>query len=149
MKLKYVVHLNDEQRAALKQLLNAGRAPARKLTHGRILLAVDQNGAARSDVATADFLQVSANTVYRVRQRFSEGGLEHALNHLHPQHLKPHTLNEAAEAHLIALACTHEEGQARLSLRLLADKMVELGHVPAVSHETIRKTLKKTSSSRI
>jgi len=149
MKLKYVVHLNDEQRAALKQLLNAGRAPARKLTRARILLAVDQNGAARSDVETADFLQVSANTVYRVRQRFSEGGLEHALNHLHPQHLKPHTLNEAAEAHLIALACTHEEGQARLSLRLLADKMVELGHVPAVSHETIRKTLKKTSSSRI
>ena len=149
MKLKYVVHLNDEQRAALKQLLNAGRAPARKLTHARILLAVDQNGAARSDVETADFLQVSANTVYRVRQRFSEGGVEHALNHLHPQHLKPHTLNEAAEAHLIALACTHEEGQARLSLRLLADKMVELGHVPAVSHETIRKTLKKMSSSRI
>ena len=149
MKLKYVVHLNDEQRAALKQLLNVGRAPARKLTHARILLAVDHNGAARSDLETADFLQVSANTVYRVRQRFSEGGLEHALNHLHPQHLKPHTLNEAAEAHLIALACTHEEGQARLSLRLLADKMVELGHVPAVSHETIRKTLKKTSSSRI
>ena len=61
----------------------------------------------------------------------------------------PHTLNPMAEAHLIALACTHEEGQARLSLRLLADKMVELGHVPAVSHETIRKTLKKTSSRRI
>jgi len=149
MKLKYVVHLDDEQRATLKQLLNAGRAPARKLTHARILLAVDKNGSAHSDVNAADFLHVSANTVYRVRQRFAEGGVEHALNHLHPQHLKPHTLSETAEAHLIALACTHEEGQARLSLRLLADKMVELGHVPAVSHETIRKTLKKTSSSRI
>ena len=149
MKLKYVVHLDDEQRATLKQLLNAGRAPARKLTHARILLAVDKNGSAHSDVNAADFLHVSANTVYRVRQRFAEGGVEHALNHLHPQHLKPHTLSETAEAHLIALACTHEEGQARLSLRLLADQMVELGHVPAVSHETIRKTLKKTSSSRI
>lgn len=149
MKLKYVVHLNDEQRATLKQLLNAGRAPARKLNHARILLAVDKNGSAHSDVNAADFLHVSANTVYRVRQRFAEGGVEHALNHLHPQHLKPHTLSETAEAHLIALACTHEEGQARLSLRLLADKMVELGHVPAISHETIRKTLKKTSSSRI
>ena len=149
MKLKYVVHLNDEQRATLKQLLNAGHAPARKLTHARILLAVDKNGAAHSDLDTADFLQVSANTLYRVRRRFAEGGLEHALNHLHPQHLKPHTLDTAAEAHLIALACTHEEGQACLSLRLLADKMVELGHVPKVSHETIRKTLKKMSSSRI
>ena len=149
MKLKYVVHLNDEQRATLKQLLNSGRAPARKLTHARILLAVDQHGSARSDLDTADFLQVSDNTVYRVRRRFAEGGLEHALNYLHPQHLKPHTLSETAEAHLIALACTHEEGQACLSLRLLADKMVELGYVPAVSHETIRKTLKKTSSSRI
>jgi len=149
MKLKCVVHLNDEQRATLKQLLNAGRAPARKLTHARILLAVDKNGSAHSDVNAADFLHVSANTVYRVRQRFAEGGVEHALNHLHPQHLKPHTLSETAEAYLIALACTHEEGQARLSLRLLADKMVELGHVPAVSRETIRKTLKKTSSSRI
>lgn len=92
---------------------------------------------------------MSANTLYRVRRRFVEGGLEHALNHLHPQHLKPHTLDTAAEAHLIALACTHEEGQACLSLRLLADNMVELGHVPKVSHETIRKTLKKMSSSRI
>ena len=148
MKLKYAVYLSNEQRVMLKQLLNAGRAPARKLTHARILLAVDKDGPAHSDLATVEFLQVSAATVYRVRQRFVEGGLEHALNHLHPQHLKPHTLSETAEAHLIALACTHEEGQARLSLRLLADKMVELGHVPKVSHETVRKTLKKMSSSR-
>lgn len=148
MKLKYAVYLSNEQRVMLKQLLNAGRAPARKLTHARILLAVDKDGPAHSDLATVEFLQVSAATVYRVRQRFVEGGLEHALNHLHPQHLKPHTLSETAEAHLIALACTHEEGQACLSLRLLADKMVELGHVPKVSHETVRKTLKKMSSSR-
>ena len=148
MKLKYAVQLTDEQRVMLKQLLNVGRAPVRKLTHARILMAVDKHGPAHSDLATVDFLQVSAATVYRVRRRFAEGGLEHALDHLHPQHLKPHTLSETAEAHLIALACTHEEGQARLSLRLLADKMVELGHVSKVSHETVRKTLKKMSSSR-
>ena len=70
-----------------------------------------------------------------MRQRFTEGGLAHAFNRLHPQHLKPHALNPAAEAHLIALTCTREEGQARLSLRLLADKMIKLGYVPAVSHD--------------
>ena len=149
MKLKYIVQLSEEQRVQLKQLVSAGRAPARKLTHARILMAVDRNGPARTDADTAEFLQVSNNTILRVRKRFVEGGLNHALDHLHPQHLKPHSLRPEAEAHLIALACTHEEGQARLSLRLLADRMVELGHVLKVSHETIRKTLKKTSSSRI
>lgn len=148
MKLKYGVLLDDEQRAALKQLLGSGRHPARKLTHARILLAADLAGPAKPDATIMAELQISSSTAFRIRQRFVEGGLEHALNHLHPQHLKPHTLSTDAEAHLIALACTHEEGQARLSLRLLADRMVELGHVAKVSHETVRKTLKKTSSSR-
>lgn len=145
--LKYAVHLEDEQRDALKRLLAAGKAHARKLTHARILLAADKNGPAHSDAAIVERLHVSDNTAFRIRKRFVEGGLEHALDHRHPQNLKPHTLSPAAEAQLIALACTHEPGHAQMSLRLLADKMVELGHVEKVSHETIRKTLKKTRSN--
>ena len=149
MKLKYAVYLDDEQRDTLKRFLSAGKAHARKLTHARILLAADKNGSAYSDVEIAELLHVSDNTVFRVRKRFVEGGVEHALNHMSPQNFKPHTLSPEVEAHLIALACTHEKGQSRMSLRLLADKMVELGHVEKVSHETVRKTLKKTFSSPI
>ncbi|WP_433961775.1 IS630 family transposase [Deinococcus sonorensis] len=145
MKLRYAVYLDDEQRDALKRLLSAGKTHARRLTHARILLAADKNGPAHSDQEIVEFLHVSDNTAFRVRKRFVEGGLEHALNHMHPQHLKPHTLSPEAEAHLIALACTPEKGQSRMSLRLLADKMVELGHVETVSHETVRKAPEKNA----
>lgn len=121
--------------------------PARKLNHARILLAADQHGPAQDDEAITRQLGVGRNTVFRVRQRFVEGGLDHAFNHLHPQHLKPYALSPEAEAHLIVLACTREPGRSRMSLRLSADKMVELGHVEALSHETVRQTLKKTRSS--
>jgi len=146
--MKYAVSLEPDQRDALLKLIAAGKAPARKLTHARILLKADRNGAGLRDAAIAELLDISRNTVLRVRKRFVESGLEAALNHLHPQNLKPHILDERAEAHLIALACTKEKGQARMSLRLLADKMVELGYVPHLSHETVRKTLKKTRSNR-
>lgn len=147
MPLKYAVELDDEQRTRLKRLLSAGQAPARKLNHARILLAADQHGPAQNDGAIMQALTISRNTVFRVRQRFALGGLDHALNHLHPRHLKPHTLTPEAEAHLVVLACTREPGRSRMSLRLLADKMVELGHVERLSHETVRQTLKKTCSS--
>lgn len=147
MPLKYAVKLDDEQRTLLKRLLSAGQAPARKLNHARILLAADQHGPAQNNGAITRQLGVGRNTVFWVRQRFVQGGLDHSLNHLHPQHLKPYALSPEAEAHLIVLACTREPGRSRMSLRLLADKMVELGHVGALSHETVRQTLKKTRSS--
>jgi hypothetical protein len=147
--MKYAVRLEPEQQALLKGLLNAGVAPARKLTHARILLKADQHGPALRDQEIARQLEICAHTVFRVRKRFVDSGLDAALSHLHPQNLKPHLLDESAQAHLIALACTKEKGQPRLSLRLLADKMVELGYAAHLSHETVRKTLKKTTSSRI
>lgn len=146
--MKYAVHLDPEQQARLKGLLNAGVAPARQLTHARILLKADRHGPALRDHAIAAQLEICTHTVFRVRKRFVEAGLDAALHHLHPQNLKTHVLNERAQAHLIALACTRAKGQPRLSLRLLADKMVELGYVSHLSHETVRKTLKKTNSSR-
>lgn len=142
--MKYAVTLQADQREALLKLIASGTAPARKLSHARILLKADQSGPGLRDHAIAELLDLSRNTVFRVRKRFVESGLDAALNHLHPQNLKPHTLSPEAEAHLIALACTHEPGHARVALRLLADKMVELGHVEKISHETVRKTLKKT-----
>ena len=149
MRLKQAVYLDDAKRSTLRNLLNAGTASARKLTYARILLKADKNGPGLGDLEIASMLEVGRNTVFRVRQHFAQDGLERALHHLHPQNLKPHRLDERAQAHLIALACTKEAGQAAWSLRMLADKMVELGYVERVSHETVRQTLKKTRSNRI
>lgn len=146
--MKYLVQLDDGQREALGKLIRAGKAPARRLAHARILLKADKRGEALRDKTVAAMLEVSVSTVLRVRRRFAEDGLEAALDHLHPQRLKLPRLDPDAEAHLIALACgTAPVGRSKWSLRLLADQMVELGYVDRVSHETVRQALKKTSSS--
>ena len=94
-------------------------------------------------------LDVGASTVARVRQTFVETGLSAALARQSPQRVYERALDGAAEAHLIALTCsTPPEGAGRWSLRLLADRMVELEYVEAVSHETVRRTLKKSNSNR-
>ncbi len=148
--MKYHVHLNEEQREELRKLIRIGEAPARTLTHARILLKADQNGDGLKDQPIAEMLEVNRTTVLRVRQRFCEEGLERALHHLHPQRLKPPRLDSRAEAHLIALACGPKpEGHSHWSLRLLADRMVELCHAEELSHETVRRVLKKATSSRI
>ncbi len=99
----------------------------------------------------AEALDIHPRTVLRVRQRYVLDGLEAALNHLQPQRLKPRKLDERAEAHLIALACStvpEPLGHQTWTLRLLADRMVELGYVQSISHERVRSYLKKTSSNR-
>jgi transposase len=147
--MKYHVHLNEEQREELRKLIRVGKARARTLTHARILLKTDQNGDKLKDQPIAQLLEVHRSTVLRVRQHFCEDGLERALHHLQPQRLKPPRLDSRAEAHLIALACGPRlEGRSQWSLRLLADRMVELGHVDELSHETVRRVLKKANSSR-
>lgn len=147
--MKYGVYLNKEQREELRGLLRVGRAPTRTLTHARILLKADQNGEGLKDQALAAMLEVGRTTVARVRQRFCEGGLERALHHQPPRRLKPPRLDSRGEAHLMALACSPSPvGRSGWSLRLLADRMVELGHADELSHETVRRTLKKANSSR-
>ena len=152
MKKKYPVILNDTERDDLKRLIAAGTAPARKLTHARILLKADQGpeGPGWVDDAVADAVEVSQPTASRVRKQYVEEGMEAALNRRPPNREYHRKLDGKQEARLVALACSEPpEGQARWSLRLLADKMVELEIVEEeISYQTVRRTLKKTNSSR-
>ncbi len=148
---KYVVRLTEEERGQLETLVRRGRAHTRKLLYARILLKTDADGPDRwTDERIADALEVSTATVARERRRYCEDGLEVALMPKKPGRPRRRVLDGRAEAHLIALSCSEApEGRERWSMRLLADRMVELGHVDTVSHETIRRTLKKTPSSPI
>jgi transposase len=151
MKKKQIVRLTPDERAQLLRLISAGTAPARKLTHARILLKADRgpDGPGCADEAIAEALEVGEITVWRVRKRYVEEGLEAALTHRHPKNHRPCRLDGVQEAHLIALACSEPpEGRTRWTLRLLAGRMVELQYAAGVSHETVRVTLKKTNSSR-
>ena len=149
MKKKYPVILSDTEREQLKNLIAAGTVPARKLTHARILLKADQSpeGPGRVDEEVADAVEVSQPTVSRVRKQYFEEGLEAALNRRAPNRHYQRKLDGEQEARLIALACSEPpEGQARWSLRLLAEKLVELEIVEEdLSYQTVRRTLKKTN----
>lgn len=143
--------MTTEEQTHLSQMIRGGKAAARVLLHARILLKADNGpeAPAWSDEAVGEALEVHATTVARVRQRFVEQGLEAALRPQPTTRRYERKLDGQAEAHLIALACGPvPEGQAKWTLRLLADKLVELQHVPSISHETVRQTLKKTNCSR-
>ncbi len=147
---KYVVRLSEEQRSQFETLVCSGRAHARKLLYGRILLKADAAGPDRwTDERIADALEVSTATVARERRRFCEEGLEVALMPRKPGRPRRRVLDGRAEARLVALSCSEPpEDREKWSMRLLADRMVELGYVDELSHETVRRTLKKTASSR-
>jgi transposase len=151
MAKRYRVTLEAEERERLRRLISSGKGAARRLTHARILLQADEaeGGPAWADRAIAEALSVSVPTVERVRQRFVEGGLEAALNPRPSRRLYRRKLDGAGEAHLVALTCSvPPDGHERWTLRLLAGRLVALGHVASLSHETVREALKKTSSSR-
>jgi transposase len=146
---RYKVTLETEERQRLHDLIAAGQAAARKLAHARILLKADSaaGGPAWPDWQIAEALEVSTDTVERVRQRFVELGLDAALDRKRrerpPREIK---LDGRAEARLIALACsTPPEGRAVWTMQLLADKLVELEIVDSISDETVRLALKKMS----
>ena len=148
---KYVVTLTAEEREQLHELVSNDKAAAKKITHARILLKADAapGGPGWQDQEIADALDVGTATVERLRRRFVEEGLDAALGRKKQLNRKPPVLDGAAEARLIALACSAPpEGRVCWTLRLLADKLVELEVVPAVSYETVRRTLQKTRSSR-
>ena len=151
MAKKYRVTLTADERTMLTTLINSGTASARRLTHARILLKADQaaGGPAWTDEAIRDALDVSLSTIARVRERFVEASLGSALAHRSAPRPRQRVLDGSQEAHLIALTCSAPpEGQERWTLRLLADKLVDLEYVAHVSHETVRQILKKTNSSR-
>ena len=145
------VRLNRSQRDHLKSLITSGTSPARKLTRARVLLKADPGefGPAYTDKQIQEALEVSLRTIERTRKTFAFEGLNAALN---PKERRgagmPKKFDGQNEAHLIALVCSAPpEGAARWTLRLLAEKVVELEYVSSVSHETIRRVLKKTSLS--
>jgi transposase len=141
---KYLVDLTADERATLQALVRRGKTQARKVTRARILLHAAR-GAADSEIVTA--LGVGLATVERTRRRFVEEGLA-ALNE-RPRPGARRRLPEKAEARLVAEACSAApEGRKRWTMRLLAGRVVELGLAPSCSHETVRRVLKKSGSSR-
>ncbi len=150
MAYPYRVVLDEQQRAALRGMVGSGIVPARTVTRARILLKADhgEGGPGWSDAAIAGALDVHPATVQPVRQRFVTDGLGPTLARKRPERVYERRLDGRGEARLVALACsTPPDGQARWSLRLLADTLVRLEVVEAISHETVRRTLKKTTSS--
>jgi transposase len=141
----YRVKLTNQEREQLQQLVRSGKSPARETARARILLKIDEGWNAPW---VAEALDLSVGTVFRIKRRFAQGGLEGALKEK-PRPKGRRKLDDLGEAHLIALACSPApEGHDHWTLRLLAGKVVELGLAPSMSHEGIRKRLKKTLSSR-
>ena len=141
---KYAVHLAREQRKELQRLIRVGKSSARVTARARILLKSDDGWAAPR---VAEALDVARSTVYRVKQHMAEAGLEKVLQD-RPQANRPRKLDDRGEAHLIALACSPPpEGHDHWTLRLLAGKVVELGLASSMSHEGVRKRLKKRSQA--
>ena len=148
MKKKYIVTLTEEERRMLQQMLSRGKTAARKLMHARILLKADTaaGGPGWNDQAIAETLEVGRATIERVRKAFVEEGLDTALDRRKPRRQYRRKLDGDGEAHLVALACQKPpEGHSRWTLKLLADRMVQLEYVDQVSYQTVRRTLKKTS----
>jgi hypothetical protein len=148
MKPQYVVQLTDEQRQYLEKLTSSGTGSARQIKRAHILLKSDQRvGWSYEQIEEA--FNVSQVTIAKVRKTFAEQVLEVALQRKKPDREYQRSLDGEGEAHLIALACSQPPaGRAQWSLRLLRDRFVQLGYVESLSHETIRRVLKKTNSSR-
>ena len=151
MNKKYVVRLDDEERKLLKEMIRIGKAAAYRIKHANILLKVDAEGAGWSDEQTAEAFDCHANTVRNVRQRLVERGFEAALERKKQERPSREAIFDGKkEARLIATSCSKPpEGRAAWTMQLLADRMVELEIVEAVSAKTVERTLKKTNSSHI
>jgi transposase len=150
MEKRYRVTLTEVERKELRSMVSAGKAAARKLVRARVLLLADQaeGGAAKSDPEIIDALGCGHATVERIRKQFVEEGLEETLQPKPSTRIYQRRLDGKAEAHLVAIACgAPPEGRSRWTLRLLGNRLVALGHVDSIAHETVRRTLKKTSLS--
>lgn len=141
----YQVNLTVEEKEELNHLLTRGKAPARSLTRARILQLAN---AGRSNEEIKSALNVSTTTISRIRRRYCEGGLSFALSEK-PRSGAPPKIGGRLEAQIVQLACSEPpEGRSKWTLRLLADKLVELDCVDSISHMSVHRTLKKTRSSR-
>jgi transposase len=144
---KYIVSLSAEERQSLEEIVTTGKRAAATINHARILLKADSQQPQGSwrDQDIQGALDISLRTIERVRQRFVEEGLEAALKARPGQGRKP-KIDGETEAHLVALRCSEPpSGQGRWTLRLLANRMVELNYIEELSHESVRQVLKKTN----
>jgi hypothetical protein len=150
-KKAFQVQLTVAERCRLQAVVASGTATAHAHTHARILLKADAgpDGPAWTDAMIHTALDVGMSTVARTRQTAVQQGIEAALQRKPTERVYQRALDGAGEAHLVALTCgAPPKGAGRWTLRLLADRLVELGYVDAISYETVRQTLKKTTSSR-
>ena len=146
----YRVRLEASERKFLESLIKKDRCAAHKQRHARILLKTDENapGGALSDAKIAAAVECGTATVHRVRRILVEHGLYRALERKDPDRIYQRKLDAKGEAQLVALACEDPpEGQAKWTMQLLADKLVELEVVDSIGREAVRTTLKKTRSS--
>ena len=146
----YKVTLTKEEREQLTEMTRTGTHAARKIIHALILLNVDRGSHIESQINEdiCKVLKIGMRTIDRVKKRFVEEGLEAALKMAPTSRVYDKLVDGDMEAHLIALACGEPpKGFARWSLRLLADKVVELRFADSISYETVRRTLKKTNLS--
>ena len=148
---KYIVTLTEDERDALGVLASKGEHKSQKILNALILLGCDVGGyqmKRSTNEGMARVLNISMKKIDRVKKRFVMEGLDVALNGRKGSRIYAKKVDGDFEAHLVALSCSEPpEGFARWSLRLLADKVVELDYIDSVSHETVRRVLKKTKSS--
>lgn len=148
---KFIVRLSAAERDRVDALVNRGQVGAEKRKRAHILLKADQSaeGSGWSDSQIAEALDVGVTTIHRTRQAYVEQGLEAALERKRPTGRQYRKLDGVQEAKLVTIACSPPpEGQVRWTIKLLADKLVELEIVDSIGEETVRRTLKKTTSSR-
>lgn len=149
---KYLIRLSPEERKTLKKLMTSGRGPARMFTRARILLKADQSddGPGWPDERISEALEVTVQSVERIRKQLVEEGFDAVLSRRkYTQKVSRKKIDGDVEAHLVALSCSEPPpGRARWTLRLLADSIVEFGHLQSISHEAVRQTLKKTNLNR-
>jgi len=147
----YKVTLTQEERDQLTEMTRTGTHAARKIIHALILLNVDRgphNTEKHINEEVCKVLKIGMRTIDRVKKRFVEEGFDEALKMAPTSRVYDKLVDGDMEAHLIALACGDPpKGYARWSLRLLADKLVELRYAEDISYETVRRTLKKTNLS--
>ncbi len=148
MNKRYLVKLDSDERKELSAIVKAEKVAAKKRVHAQVLLLADigKHGPGWKDEAVAEACQVTVRTVENIRKRLVLEGLESALNRkkqVRPSREK--ILDGEKEAKVVALCCgSAPSGHARWTLRLLAKRVVELSIVESVSHETVRRCLKKT-----
>ena len=149
---KYVIELSEQDRSELIEIVTKGKSPAQTILRANILLASDRRSEKYMTISEiSNAYHTTPTTVYNVRVSYCENGLKATINRKKRETPPvPSKVTGDVEAHVIALACGKApEGYATWTLRLLADKTVELGYIDSISHVTVSKILKKMNLSLI